>query len=197
MTKSKPNPAVDWFFTKAKNWNAELLLLREIALSSGLSEDVKWGCPCYTLDGKNVVLIHAFKNYCAFLFFKGALMKDEKKVLIKQTEQVQGPRQIRFTSVAEIAKLKSSVTSYIKQAIELEKQGSKIEKKKISDYKLPDEFNKVLKQMPDLKKAFQSLTPGRQRAYLLHFSSAKQSSTREARIAKYLDKILSGKGMDG
>ena len=190
------NPKVDAFFDRATKWQEEFKALRKIVLETGLAEDLKWGHPCYTFNGANVVLIHGFKEYCAFLFFKGSLLKDPQKMLVRQTEKVQANRQIRFTRVSDIKKNKSVLLSYIYQAIEVEKAGLKIEWKKTSDYELPEEFQKRMDKSTKLKKAFEGLTPGRQREYLYHFSSAKQSKTREARIDKYLPKILGGKGMD-
>jgi uncharacterized protein YdeI (YjbR/CyaY-like superfamily) len=190
------NPKVDFFFKKAKNWQKEYEELRMIALSTGLKEELKWGCPCYTSDKKNIVLIHGFKDYCAYLFFKGALLKDPKGILIQQTENVQYPRQVRFTSVKEIVKLQATLKAYIKEAIEIEKSGKKLELKKTADYKVPEEFEARLKESPELKKAFQSLTPGRQRAYLFYFSQPKLRKTRESRIEKSLSQILAGKGLD-
>jgi uncharacterized protein YdeI (YjbR/CyaY-like superfamily) len=196
ITVSKTNPAVDWYFTKDTPWKKEYAKLREIALSCGLTEELKWGNPCYTLDGKNIVLIHGFKEYCAYLFFKGTLMNDPKGILIQQTENVQGPRQIRFSSLAEIKKLEGSLKTYIREAIKIEKAGTKIPLKKTSEFKMTEELEQKFKQMPKLKTAFHKLTPGRQRGYLLYFSSAKQAKTREARIEKYVDQILAGKGVD-
>lgn len=190
------NPKVDAFFDRATKWQEEFKALRKIVLETGLEEDLKWGHPCYTFNGANVVLIHGFKEYCAFLFFKGSLLKDPQKMLVRQTEKVQANRQIRFTRVSDIKKNKSVLLSYIYQAIEVEKAGLKIEWKKTSDYEIPEEFQKRMDKSTKLKKAFEGLTPGRQREYLYHFSSAKQSKTREARIDKYLPKILGGKGMD-
>ena len=196
MTKTVMNPKVDFYFLKAKKWQEEISALRTIALSSGLTEELKWGCPCYTLEKTNVVLIHTFKEYCGFLFFKGALMKDPKSILIQQTENVQAARQVRFTGMAEIVKLKSTLNTYIKEAIEVEKSGLKVELKKTTEFSMSEEFKKKLKGNPTLKTAFQALTPGRQRAYLLHFTSAKQSTTREARIEKVVPLILEGKGLN-
>lgn len=190
------NPQVDFYFSKAGKWQAEFQELRLIALGCGMTEELKWGCPCYTLDGKNIVLIHGFKEYCAFLFFKGALLKDPKGILIQQTPNVQSARQIRFTGIADIAKLKSTVKAYIKEAIEVEKGGLKVKMKKTSDFNMPEEFKTKLDKNRALKKAFDALTPGRRRAYLLHFSQPKQSKTREARVEKYTPQILSGKGLD-
>ncbi|RXK87434.1 hypothetical protein ESB13_05185 [Filimonas effusa] len=174
-----------------------MTLLRTIVLEAKeLSEDYKWMHPCYTLQGKNVVLIHGFKEYCALLFHKGALLKDDKGILIRQTENVQSARQLRFTELSQVKKLRSVIKDYIQQAIEMEKSGSKVALKKTSDYAVPDEFQKVLKQDPAVKTAFNALTPGRQRAYLFYFSQAKQAKTRESRIEKCIPKILERKGLD-
>ena len=191
-----PNPKVDAFFSKAKKWQAEFEKLRTIVLSCGLTEELKWMHPCYTLQGRNIVLIHGFKEYCALLFFKGALLKDARGVLIRQTENVQAGRQVRFTSVQQIAKLERTLKEYIFEAVEVEKAGLKVKLKKTSDFKVPDEFRTKLNAIPGLKEAFTALTPGRQRAYLFYFSQAKQSKTRAARVETYLQQILNGKGMD-
>ena len=180
----------------AKAWQAEIQKLKSIVQSSGLKEERKWGWPCYTQEGANIVLIHSFKEYCALLFFKGALFKDPKKILIQQTENVQAARQMRFKSAAEITKLQSTIKAYIKEAIAVENAGLKVSFKKTKEFKMPEEFQGKLDKTPALKKAFEALTPGRQRGYLLHFSSAKQAATREARIAKYIPQILKGKGLD-
>jgi len=189
------NPKVNWFFDKSTKWQDAYQELRDLALSFNLTEELKWGCPCYTYDKNNVVLIHGFKNYCALLFMKGAIMNDPKNILVQQTENVQSARQIRFTNLNEIVKQKTVIKSYIKNAIEVEKSGVKIEMKKTTEYKIPDEFQSALNEMSELKAAFYKLTPGRQRGYLLYFSSAKQSSTRNERIEKYIPKILDGKGL--
>jgi len=189
------NPKVDFYFRKGR-WQEELEKLRAIVLDSGLTEELKWGCPCYTFEKRNIVLIHVFKDYCALLFFKGALLKDPKGILVQQTENVQAARQIRFTNVREIGKMKSIVKTYIRQAIEVEKAGLNVKLKKTSEFKKPEEFENQLNKNPVLKKAFSALTPGRQRGYLLHFSSPKQSKTREARIEKYMPRILNGKGLN-
>ena len=191
----------DWFFTKPSNWQSEYQLLRSIAMepiskSFSLQEEVKWGNPCYTYQGANIVLIHGFKEYCALLFFKGALINDDKKILIQQTENVQAARQMRFKNVQEIIKQKSTIKSFIKQAIEVEKAGLKVIFKKPAEFKMAEEFKNALDQMPKLKMAFNALTPGRQRAYLLYFSSAKQVKTRADRVKKYIPQILAGKGLD-
>jgi len=190
------NPKVDAFLNRAQAWQEEMKIMRTIALESKLTEDLKWGVPCYSLDGHNVVLIHAFKEYCAFLFFKGALLKDPKGILIQQTENTQASRQIRFTNVPEIVKLKTILKATIKEAIAIEKAGLKVAFKKTSEFAVPEEFQKKLDKTRGLKKAFEALTPGRQRAYLLHFAAAKQSATREARIEKCLERIFSGKGLN-
>lgn len=187
---------VDAFLGKAKKWQDEFTQLRAIVLDCGLDEDFKWGQPCYTLDGQNVVLIHGFKEYCALLFFKGALLKDPKNILIQQTENVQAARQIRFTSADQIAKLDKVLKTYIRNAIALEKSGARVEFKKTTEFSWPEEFERKVDDMPALRTAFEALTPGRQRAYLLHFSSAKQAKTRESRIEKCVPQILSGKGLD-
>ena len=190
------NPKVDWYFTKNKNWQEEIETLRSIVLDCGLNEELKWGCPCYTFEGNNIVLIHVFKEYCALLFFKGALMKDPNGVLIQQTQNVQAARQMRFTNLQEVEKRKRIIKSYVKEAIQVEKSGAKVPMKKTAEFSVPEEFQDRLDENPALKKAFKSLTPGRQRGYLLYFSQAKQAKTREARIEKYIPQILSGKGLD-
>lgn len=193
---SEANPKVDFFFNKAKSWQQEYEQLRAIVLACDLVEELKWGVPCYTLDNANVVLIHGFKEYCALLFMKGALMKDPKAILVQQTENVQSARQIRFTDVKQIEKLKTVIKTYIKDAIAVEKSGAKVEFKKATDFVVVEEFQRQLDQSTHLKEAFEALTPGRQKGYLLHFSSAKQSKTREARVEKAIPKILEGLGMD-
>lgn len=190
------NPKVDAFLAESEKWRKEFEHLRAILLGCDLTEDFKWGKPCYTLQKANIVLIHGFKDYCALLFFKGALLKDAKGILVQQTENVQAARQIRFTSVREIVKLEPALKSYIREAIEVEKAGLEVPYKKTAEFAMPEEFQKKLKGDRLLKKAFEALTPGRQRAYLLYFSSAKQSKTRESRVEKYLPKILDGEGMD-
>ncbi|MGC4235411.1 MAG: YdeI/OmpD-associated family protein [Niabella sp.] len=191
------NSKVNRFLDKATRWKEEMILLREIILDlNQLEEDYKWMHPCYTFNGKNVVLIHGFKEYCALLFHKGALLKDPKGILIRQTENVQSARQLRFTDINQIQKQKNIIKSYIKEAIEIERSGAKITLKQTSDYTVPEEFQKTLNENPNVKKAFLSLTPGRQRAYLFYFSQAKQSTTRQSRIEKHIPQILEGKGMD-
>ena len=189
------NPKVDARIATDKQWRDELERLQKIILSTGLSEELKWGQPCYTLDGKNVVLIHGFKEYFALLFMKGALMKDPNKLLIQQTENVQSGRQIRFTDGGEVTQLAPVLKKYIEEAIAIEESGARLEMKKTTEFKMPDEFKAALAKKPALKKAFEALTPGRQRGYLLHFSSAKQAKTREDRIAKATPKIMKGKGL--
>ncbi len=196
MPKSKTNPEVDWFFDKAQKWPKELSALRDIALGSGLTEVLKWGCPCYALDKSNIVLIHAFKDYCALLFFKGALLEDPEKLLIQQTKNVQSSRQIRFTSAKQINGMKATLKAYIQAAIDVEHSGAKVEFKKTTQFDMPAEFKKALSGDSGLKSAFEALTPGRQRGYLLHFSSAKQAKTREARIEKCIPQIFDGLGLD-
>lgn len=190
------NPKVDWFFDKATNWQAEYSELRNLVLESGLTEELKWGCPCYTLNESNIVLIHGFKNYCALLFMQGALLKDPKSILIQQTENVQPARQIRFKNLNEILENESTIKTFIKEAIALDKAGFKVELKKTTEYNVPIEFQNVLKDMSELKTAFEALTPGRQRGYLLYFSAPKQTKTREARIEKCIQQILDGKGLE-
>ncbi|MEY4931116.1 MAG: hypothetical protein RI909_1840 [Bacteroidota bacterium] len=193
---SKPNPNVDFFFTKKSKWQEAYAALRTISLSSGLTEELKWGCPCYTRDDGNVMLIHGFKEYAGLLFMKGALIKDAHGLLVQQSANVQAARQMRFTSAGEITKQKAIIKGYIKQAIDIEKAGLKVVLKKPEEFTMAEEFKIALREMPELKKAFQQLTPGRQRGYLLHFSSAKQAKTREARIEKCVPQILKGKGLD-
>ena len=190
------NPKVDWFFSKDTKWQKEYKKLRMIILDCGLTEELKWGCPCYTFQNTNIVLIHGFKEYCALLFFKGALLNDPNGILIQQTKNVQSARQIRFTNVREIVKMEKILKAYIYEAIEVEKAGLKVKLKKTSDFKIPGEFQNKLDKMPALKKAFGALTRGRQRAYIFYFSQPKQAKTRESRIAKYMKQILNRKGLD-
>jgi uncharacterized protein YdeI (YjbR/CyaY-like superfamily) len=196
MAKSDINPEVDFFFDKAKKWQEEFEKLRTIILDRGLLEELKWGCPCYTYQGRNIVLIHGFKEYCALLFFKGALMEDANGILIQQTKNVQAARQIRFTSAGEIMKMKNILKVYIFEAIEVEKAGLKVNYKKTTDFIIPEEFQKKLNKSQALKTAFDALTPGRQKAYLFYFSQPKQSKTRESRIEKSMQQILNGKGLN-
>jgi len=189
------NPKVDFYFSKAKKWQNELEQLRTIALDCGLTEELKWGCPCYTFEKSNIVLIHAFKEYCAFLFFKGALLNDSNGMLIQQTKNVQAARQVRFTNVREIAKVEKIVKAYIYEAIEVQKAGLKVTLKKTTEFSMPEEFQKKLNKNAALKAAFHSLTPGRQRGYMLYFSQPKQSKTRESRVEKSIKQILNGKGL--
>lgn len=190
------NPTVQWIFDKDTPWQGCFLLLREMALESGLTEELKWGHPCYTLKGKNVFLIHGFKDYCAVLFHKGALLKDAKGLLVRQTANVQSGRQLRFRDVEEIEAHTALIKAYMAEAIANEKAGRNVPMKKTAEFDMPAEFAKAMKQMPELKKAFHALTPGRQRGYLLFFGGAKQSKTREARIEKHVDRILAGKGLN-
>ncbi len=188
------NPKVDWFFDKDTKWQKEYQKLRSIILDCGLIEELKWGCPCYTYQTNNIVLIHGFKDYCALLFHKGALLNDSNKILIQQTENVQSARQIRFTGIDDINELDKTIKQYIFEAIEVEKAGLEVKMKKTSEYDMPDELKTAFKNYPELETAFFNLTPGRQRGYLLYFSSAKQSKTREDRIIKLMPKIFDGKG---
>lgn len=190
------NPKVDWFFTKETKWQKEYKALRNLMLDCNLTEELKWGCPCYVLNKSNIVLIHGFKDYCALLFHKGVLLKDEHKILIQQTANVQSARQIRFTNLKEITSLKKVIKEYVFEAIEVEKAGLKVEMKKTKEFEMPEEFSNQLKKNAALKKAFYALTPGRQRGYLLYFSQAKQAKTREERVKKYTPIILKGKGLD-
>ena len=192
MTSSE----ADWYFAKNAKWQEEYSELRTLVLDCGLTEQLKWGCPCYTLQKSNVVLIHGFKDYCALLFMQGALMQDTEGILIQQTANVQSARQLRFRNIEEIIKRKSIITAYIRDAMRIDTAGLKLELKKTAEYEIPLEFQNALATIPELKDAFYSLTPGRQRDYLLHFSSAKQAKTREARIEKYAQNILDGKGLD-
>jgi uncharacterized protein YdeI (YjbR/CyaY-like superfamily) len=196
MTKSGMNPDVDWYFSKAKKWREESEKLRTIVLDCGLTEELKWGKPCYTFQESNIVLIHGFKEYCALLFFKGALLKDVKGILVQQTENVQAARQIRFANVREIRAMETTLKAYIKEAIEVEKAGLKVNLKKVSEFKIPEEFQNKLDEIPALKSAFDALTPGRRRGYILYFSAPKQSKTRESRVEKCMQQILNGKGLN-
>ncbi|MCG2583169.1 YdeI family protein [Massilia sp. TS11] len=190
------NDKVDAFIARAKQWGEEFAALRAIALDAGLTEELKWGTPCYTLGGANIVLIHGFKEYCAYLLFKGALLKDPKGILVQQTAKVQAARQIRFRSAADIKKLTPTLKAYLKEAVQVEQAGLKVPMKETAAFAVPEEFQQKLVDEPGLKTAFDALTPGRQRAYLLHFGDAKQAKTRSARIEKFVPKILAGKGMD-
>ena len=191
------NPKVDFFFEKDDSkWQAAYKQLRKIILDCGLTEELKWGQPCYMYNDANVVLIHGFKEYCALLFFKGALLNDPEGILVIQSENVQSARQIRFTSAKQITELKNTIKAYVFEAIEVEKAGLKVKLKKTAEFAMPDEFKEALAKNKDLKTAFEKLTPGRQRGYLLFFGSAKQAKTREARIEKYTTAILEGKGVD-
>lgn len=196
MKNKITNHKVDKYFSKAKKWREELAELRTIVLDAGLSEELKWGVPCYTFRENNVVLIHVFKEYCALLFFKGALLNDPEGILVQQTKNVQASRQIRFSNVRLIIKMEDVLRGYIKEAIEVEKAGLKVNFKKTTEFVIPEEFQNKLNENSALKTAFKALTPGRQRAYLLYFSAAKQLKTRESRIEKCITKILKGKGLD-
>lgn len=190
------NPKVEFYFSKAKKWQKEMEKLRMIILNCQLTEELKWGVPCYTMQKNNIVLIHAFKDYCALLFFKGVLLNDANGILIQQTENVQAARQIRFTNINDIIKLEATLKTYIYEAIEIEKAGLKVILKKNTELIFPEEFQNKLNEMADLKNAFDSLTPGRQRAYNLFFAAPKQSKTRESRIKKCIPLILKGKGLN-
>jgi uncharacterized protein YdeI (YjbR/CyaY-like superfamily) len=190
------NPLVTQVHAKTKRWRPEYAALRELCLASGLDEELKWGQACYAFNGRNVVLIHGFKDYCALLFMKGALLKDPKHILVRQTANVQGPRQLRFASLAEIKKHAAAIKSYIKEAIAIEKSGAKVKMKTVADFDMPTEFRDRLDDDSSLAEAFRALTPGRQKGYLLHFASAKQSATRAARVAKHAPRILKGLGLD-
>jgi len=190
------NPKVDFYFSKAQKWQEEIKNLRTIVLDCGLTEELKWGVPCYTYHNSNIVLIHVFKEYCALLFFKGVLLNDANGILIQQTENVQAGRQIRFTHVREIVEMVAILKTYIYEAIEVEKAGLKVDFKKNTEVLIPEEFKNKLDALPDLKRAFDALTPGRQRAYYLYFSAPKQSKTRESRIERCMLQILNGKGLN-
>ncbi len=196
MSDSKMNPKIDEFINAAQQWKEEYKKLRTIILDCQLTEEVKWGKPCYTLQKENIVLIHGFKEYCALLFIKGALLKDSNSLLVQQTENVQAGRQIRFTNLQEIEELEPVIKDYIYEAIEIEKAGRQVELKKTAEFTVPEELQAKFDEMPALKAAFEALTPGRQRAYIFNFSQPKQSKTRVARIEKYVQKILDGKGLD-
>ncbi|MET3289037.1 UNVERIFIED_CONTAM: uncharacterized protein YdeI (YjbR/CyaY-like superfamily) [Brevibacillus sp. OAP136] len=196
MTTTKMNPKVDEFLSKAKKWKEEFEKLRSIVLDCDLTEDFKWMHPCYMFEKKNIVLIHGFKEYCAILFHKGALLKDTHGILIQQTENVQAARQIRFTTVQEIVEMEDVLKAYIHEAIEVEKAGLEVNFKKISEYTIPEEFQQKLDENPALKSAFEALTPGRQKAYIYYFSEPKTAKTRESRVEKSMQQILNGKGLN-
>lgn len=193
---NRTNPKVEFFFSKAEKWQEEFEKLRMIVLDCQLTEELKWGCPCYTFQKSNIVLIHGFKEYCALLFMKGALLNDTHGILIQQTENVQAARQIRFTNVREIVEMEPILKAYIYEAIEVEKAGLKVDFKKTKEFNIPKEFQNKLDKIPALKTAFDALTPGRQRAYIFYFSAPKQSKTRESRVEKWLQQILDGKGLN-
>lgn len=196
MAKSKTISAADDFFANAEAWQDEFEKLRTILLDCQLNEELKWGQACYTFQNKNIVLIHGFKEYCALLFFKGALLDDPNGILVQQTENVQAARQLRFTNAKQIGKMENVIKAYVYEAIEVERAGLKVKLKKVDEYPVVEEFQQKLDSKPALKKAFEALTPGRQRAYLLYFSSAKQSKTRTERVEKYIKQILAGKGLN-
>lgn len=193
---SSMNPKVDFFFNKDGKWQEEYRQLRTIILDCGLTEDLKWGKPCYTFEENNIVLIHGFKSYCALLFHKGVLLKDPDNILVQQTKNVQSARQIRFTSVDEIIEMEATIKAYIHESIDVEKAGLEVEFKKTAEFDMPEEFINKLEEVPGLQDAFEELTPGRQRGYLLYFAGAKQSKTRLSRIEKYTQKILDGQGLN-
>jgi uncharacterized protein YdeI (YjbR/CyaY-like superfamily) len=190
------NPKVDWYFNKAEKWQEEIKKLRMIILDCQLTEELKWGVPCYTFEKSNIVLIHVFKEYCAILFIKGSLLLDVHSLLIQQTENVQAARQVRFTNVREIVEMEPILKDYIREAIEVEKAGLKVNYKKATEFIVPEELITKLEEVPGLQDAFDALTPGRQRAYILYFSAPKQSKTRESRIEKCVPQILNGKGLN-
>lgn len=192
----KTNPKVDWYFKKNKEWQPELESLRVIVLACDLTEELKWGCPSYSLNDGNILLLHVFKEYCAILFFKGVLLKDPMGILIQQTKHVQVARQLRFKNLQEIIAQEATITAYIHDAIAVEKSGAQVEMKKTAEFEMPEELQRALDERPELDTAFYALTPGRQRGYLLHFSAPKLAKTREARVAKFIPHILSGKGLD-
>lgn len=196
MTEQRMNPKVDFFFNKAEKWQEAFINLRRIVLDCGLTEELKWGHPCYTLENSNIVLMHGFKEYCALLFMKGALLPDPNGILIQQTENVQAARQIRFTSVQQIIELEPVLQRYIEEAIAVEKAGLTVELKKTEDFPMPEEFINKLEEVPGLQDAFEALTPGRQRAYLLYFAAPKQAKTRVSRIEKYIQPIFEGRGLN-
>ena len=196
MQATHPNPKVDFYFKKAGNWQKETEQLRHLMLNCRLKEELKWGVPCYNYNGNNIVLIHIFKDYCALLFFKGVLMTDISNILVQQTENVQSARQIRFTSLEQIISMEKTIKAYVNEAVEIEKVGLTVNFKDTSQFNMPEEFQTKLDEQPKLKAAFENLTPGRQRGYLLYFSAAKLAKTREQRIAKYVPQILNGKGLD-
>lgn len=196
MTNSRMNPKVDEFLNKAKKWKEEYEKLRDIVLDCELAEEIKWKHPCYMFDNKNIVLIHGFKDYCALLFHKGSLLQDPHRILIQQTENVQAARQIRFTNVLEIVEMETILKDYIYEAIEVEKAGLEVNYKKNTEIIIPEELQNKFNEVPALETAFEVLTPGRQRAYILYFSQPKQAKTRQSRVEKYMQQILDGKGLN-
>ena len=196
MQATHPNSKVDFYFKKAGKWQAETEHLRLLMLNCGLTEELKWGVPCYNYNGSNIVLMHIFKDYCALLFFKGVLMNDVSNILVQQTENVQSARQLRFTNLEQIISMENTIKAYVLEAVEIEKSGLTVNFKDTSQFNMPVEFQTKLTEQPELKTAFENLTPGRQRGYLLYFSAAKLTKTREQRITKYIPQILIGKGLD-
>lgn len=196
MTKPRTNPKVDAFLGREKQWRDEFEALRTILLDCPLTEELKWGQPCYTFQDKNIVLMHGFKEYCALLFHKGVLLKDPAGILIQQTENVQSARQIRFSNLQDIKDIEATIKDYVMEAIEVEESGLEVEFKDTEEFDVPEEFQTKLDEMPELQEAFEALTPGRQRGYLLYFAGAKQSKTRAARVEKYIPKIFDGKGLN-
>lgn len=196
MTTTGPNPDVDWYFAKPTRWQDAFRELRSIALGCGLTEELKWGHPCYTSEGKNIVLVHGFKEYCALLFPKGALLADDAGILVQQTPNVQSARQVRFGSASEVVERSPVLAAYIREAVEVERSGRTVERRQTSDLDVPEELARALEETPGLAEAFAALTPGRQRGYLLHVASAKRSETRAARVEKCVDRILAGKGLE-
>lgn len=196
MTLNRTNPQVDFFFNKAEKWQDEFERLRTIVLDCGLNEELKWGKPCYTFQHSNIVLIHGFKDYCALLFHKGALLNDPEGILIQQTKNVQSARQIRFTNAQDITEMEPILKAYILEAVDVEKAGLQVDFKRTEEFAIPEEFVNALEEVPGLQDAFEALTPGRQRGYILHFSAAKQSKTRVPRIEKCTLKIFDGKGLN-
>lgn len=196
MSNYDLNPKVDKYLMRESKWKNEIETLRMIILECGLTEELKWGKPCYTFQNSNVVILQEFKEYCAMMFFKGALLKDPQGILVKPGENSHAARQIRFTHVKQLQDLELTIKKYIQEAVEVEKAGLQVEVKKVSEYTMPKELLDKFEEIPKLKEAFESLTPGRQKAYILYFSKAKQSKTRQSRIEKYIPHILNGKGLN-